>query len=70
MTKRRQGKAGFMHIKIWMEKFRFMYVKMYLVMMRMKYSKKSDLGDIVGIEGKVMKQIMENFLLRLKFIHT
>lgn len=43
MTKRRQGKAGFMNIRIVKVKFRFMFVKMKLVMINMKSSRKMTL---------------------------
>ena len=39
MTKRRQGKAGFMNIQDREAQFRFMSVKMKLVMINMKFKK-------------------------------
>ena len=55
MTKRRQGKAGFMHIQDLDGKIQIYVRKDVLGEDAYEVFKKSDLGDIVGIEGKVMK---------------
>lgn len=55
MTKRRQGKAGFMHIQDLDGKIQIYVRKDVLGDDAYEVLKKSDLGDIVGIEGKVMK---------------
>lgn len=55
MTKRRQGKAGFMHIQDLDGKIQIYVRKDVLGDDAYEVFKKSDLGDIVGIEGKVMK---------------
>ncbi len=55
MTKRRQGKAGFMHIQDLDGKIQIYVRKDVLGEDAYEIFKKSDIGDIVGIEGKVMK---------------
>lgn len=55
MTKRRQGKAGFMHIQDLDGKIQIYVRKDVLGDEAYEIFKKSDIGDIVGIEGKVMK---------------
>ena len=55
MTKRRQGKAGFMHIQDIDGKNQIYVRKDVLGDDAYEVFKKSDIGDIVGIEGKVMK---------------
>lgn len=55
MTKRRQGKAGFMHIQDLDGKIQIYVRKDVLGEEAYEIFKKSDIGDIVGIEGKVMK---------------
>ena len=55
MTKRRQGKAGFMHIQDIDGKIQIYVRKDVLGDDAYEVFKKSDIGDIVGIEGKVMK---------------
>lgn len=55
MTKRRQGKAGFMHIQDLDGKIQIYVRKDLLGDESYEIFKKSDLGDIVGIEGIVMK---------------
>lgn len=55
MTKRRQGKAGFMHIQDLDGKIQIYVRKDLLGDESYEVFKKSDLGDIVGIEGIVMK---------------
>ncbi|MDE6196144.1 MAG: lysine--tRNA ligase [Erysipelotrichaceae bacterium] len=55
MTKRRQGKAGFMHIQDLDGKIQIYVRKDLLGDENYEIFKKSDLGDIVGIEGIVMK---------------
>ena len=55
MTKRRQGKAGFMHIQDIDGKIQIYVRKDVLGEEAYEVFKKSDIGDIVGIEGIVMK---------------
>lgn len=55
MTKRRQGKAGFMHIQDIDGKLQIYIKKDILGDAAYEIFKKSDIGDIVGIEGLVMK---------------
>ncbi|NCC54346.1 MAG: lysine--tRNA ligase [Erysipelotrichia bacterium] len=55
MTKRRQGKTGFMHIQDIDGKFQIYVSKPILGEDVYEIFKKSDIGDIVGIEGEVMK---------------
>ena len=55
MTKRRQGKAGFMHIQDIDGQIQIYVRKDVIGEEAYEVFKKSDLGDIVGIEGKVMK---------------
>ena len=55
MTKRRQGKAGFMHIQDVDGQIQIYVRKDFIGEEAYEVFKKSDLGDIVGIEGKVMK---------------
>ena len=55
MTKRRQGKAGFMHIQDVDGQIQIYVRKDVIGEEAYEVFKKSDLGDIVGIEGKVMK---------------
>lgn len=55
MTKRRQGKAGFMHIQDIDGQIQIYVRKDVIGEEAYEIFKKSDLGDIVGIEGKVMK---------------
>lgn len=55
MTKRRQGKAGFMHIQDIDGKIQIYVRKDVLGDDAYEIFKKSDIGDIVGIEGTVMK---------------
>lgn len=55
MTKRRQGKAGFMHIQDIDGRIQIYVRKDVLGEEAYEIFKKSDLGDIVGIEGKIMK---------------
>ncbi|MFV0381137.1 MAG: lysine--tRNA ligase [Breznakia sp.] len=55
MTKRRQGKAGFMHIQDIDGKIQIYVRKDVIGEEQYEIFKKSDLGDIVGIEGSVMK---------------
>ena len=55
MTKRRQGKAGFMHIQDLDGKIQIYVRKDVLGEEAYEVFKKSDIGDIVGIEGTVMK---------------
>ena len=55
MTKRGQGKAGFMHIQDVDGKIQIYVRKDVLGEEAYEVFKKSDIGDIVGIEGKVMK---------------
>ena len=55
MTKRGQGKAGFMHIQDIDGKIQIYVRKDVLGDDAYEVFKKSDIGDIVGIEGKVMK---------------
>ena len=55
MTKRRQGKAGFMHIQDIDGKIQIYVRKDALGDEAYEVFKKADIGDIVGIEGKVMK---------------
>ena len=55
MTKRRQGKAGFMHIQDIDGKIQIYVRKDEIGEDQYEIFKKSDIGDIVGIEGQVMK---------------
>ena len=55
MTKRIQGKAGFMHIQDIDGQIQIYVRKDVIGEEAYEVFKKSDLGDIVGIEGKVMK---------------
>lgn len=55
MTKRRQGKAGFMHIQDIDGQIQIYVRKDVVGEEAYEVFKKSDLGDIVGIEGTVMK---------------
>lgn len=55
MTKRRQGKAGFMHIQDLDGKMQIYVRKDEIGEEQYEIFKKSDIGDIVGIEGQVMK---------------
>lgn len=55
MTKRRQGKAGFMHIQDLDGRMQIYVRKDVLGEEAYEIFKKSDIGDIVGIEGQVMK---------------
>ena len=55
MTKRRQGKAGFMHIQDLDGRLQIYVRKDILGDDVYEVFKKSDIGDIVGIEGTVMK---------------
>lgn len=55
MTKRRQGKAGFMHIQDLDGQIQIYVRKDVIGEEAYEIFKKSDLGDIVGIAGSVMK---------------
>ncbi|MEG0994671.1 MAG: OB-fold nucleic acid binding domain-containing protein, partial [Bacilli bacterium] len=55
MTKRRQGKAGFMHIQDLDGQIQIYVRKDVIGEEQYEIFKRSDLGDIVGIEGTVMK---------------
>lgn len=55
MTKRRQGKAGFMHIQDVSGKIQIYVRKDVIGEDKYEIFKRSDIGDIVGIEGIVMK---------------
>lgn len=55
MTKRRQGKAGFMHIQDIDGQIQIYVRKDVVGDDQYEVFKKSDLGDIVGIEGTIMK---------------
>lgn len=55
MTKRRQGKAGFMHIQDVEGRMQIYVRKDVIGEEQYEIFKKSDIGDIVGIEGSVMK---------------
>lgn len=55
ITKRRQGKAGFMHIQDIDGQIQIYVRKDVIGEEAYEVFKESDLGDIVGIEGKVMK---------------
>lgn len=55
MTKRRQGKAGFMHIQDLDGRMQIYVRKDVIGEDQYEIFKKSDIGDIVGIEGIVMK---------------
>ncbi len=55
MTKRRQGKAGFMHIQDVQGKIQIYVRKDVIGEEAYEVFKKSDIGDIVGIEGTLMK---------------
>ena len=55
MTKRRQGKAGFMHIQDVDGQIQIYVRKDEVGEEQYEIFKKNDIGDIVGIEGTVMK---------------
>ena len=55
MTKRRQGKAGFMHIQDVDGQIQIYVRKDVIGDNQYEIFKKNDIGDIVGIEGTVMK---------------
>lgn len=55
MTKRRQGKAGFMHIQDRDGQIQIYVRKDAIGEEAYEIFKKSDIGDIVGIEGEIMK---------------
>lgn len=55
MTKRRQGKAGFMHIQDVDGQIQIYVRKDVVGEEQYEIFKKNDLGDIVGIEGTIMK---------------
>lgn len=55
MTKRRQGKAGFMHIQDRDGQIQIYVRKDAIGDEAYEIFKKSDIGDIVGIEGEIMK---------------
>ena len=55
MTKRRQGKAGFMHIQDIDGQIQIYVRKDVVGEEQYEIFKKNDLGDIVGIEGTIMK---------------
>lgn len=55
MTKRRQGKAGFMHIQDRDGQIQIYVRKDVIGEDAYEIFKKSDIGDIVGIEGEIMK---------------
>ena len=55
MTKRRQGKAGFMHIQDLDGQIQIYVRKDEIGEDQYEIFKKNDIGDIVGIEGTVMK---------------
>lgn len=55
MTKRRQGKAGFMHIQDIDGQIQIYIRKDVVGEEQYEIFKKNDLGDIVGIEGTIMK---------------
>ena len=55
MTKRRQGKAGFMHIQDVDGQIQIYVRKDVIGEEQYEIFKKNDIGDIVGIEGTVMK---------------
>ncbi|MGX8833713.1 lysine--tRNA ligase [Amedibacillus sp. YH-ame6] len=55
MTKRRQGKAGFMHIQDIDGRMQIYVRKDVIGEEQYEIFKKSDIGDIVGIEGTIMK---------------
>ena len=55
MTKRRQGKAGFMHIQDRDGQIQIYFRKDAIGDDAYEIFKKSDIGDIVGIEGEIMK---------------
>ena len=66
MTKRRQGKAGFMNIQDREGQIQIYVRKDEIGDDQYEIFKKNDIGDIVGIEGTVM----DNCLFVLKTIHT
>ncbi|MDY2957917.1 lysine--tRNA ligase [Floccifex sp.] len=55
MTKRRQGKAGFMHIQDKDGQIQIYVRKDEIGEEQYEIFKKNDIGDIVGIEGSIMK---------------
>ncbi|MDE5758226.1 MAG: lysine--tRNA ligase, partial [Allobaculum sp.] len=66
MTKRRMGKAGFMHIQDIDGKIQ-VYVRQDVVGPEAyELYKKSDIGDIVGIEGILMKTDHGDLAIRAK----
>lgn len=55
MTKRGQGKAGFAHLQDQQGRFQIYVRKDMLDELSFEVFKKSDIGDIIGVEGIVMK---------------
>lgn len=70
MTKRRQGKAGFMHIQDVDGQIQIYVRKDVIGDDQYEIFKKNDIGDIVGIEGTVMKRTMASYLFVRRYIHT
>lgn len=70
MTKRRKGRAGFMHIQ---DKFGQMQIYLREDMLgeeQYNLYRKCDLGDIVGIEGEIIKTDMGELSIKAsKYIH-
>ncbi len=66
MTKRRQGKAGFMHIQDVDGQIQIYVRKDEVGEEQYEIFKKNDIGDIVGIEGTVMKTDHGQLSIRAK----
>ncbi len=66
MTKRRQGKAGFMHIQDIDGQIQIYVRKDEIGEQQYEIFKKNDIGDIVGIEGTVMKTDHGQLTVRAK----
>ena len=66
MTKRRQGKAGFMHIQDIDGQIQIYVRKDVIGEDQYEIFKKNDIGDIVGIEGTVMKTDHGQLTVRAK----
>jgi lysyl-tRNA synthetase class 2 len=70
MTKRSKGKAGFMHIQDRYGQFQIYCRSDSLSELDFELFKKSDLGDIVGIEGLLIRTDMGELTLKAdKYVH-
>jgi lysyl-tRNA synthetase class 2 len=70
MTKRGKGKAGFMHIQDRYGQFQIYCRSDHLTETEYELFKKADLGDIVGIEGVLIRTDTGELTLKaLKYVH-